>query len=388
MTTALPLDGIVVTTLEQAVAAPLATRQFADLGARVIKIERPDGGDFARDYDHIVEGMSANFVWLNRGKESVQLDLKSPEGTDSLHRLLDRSDVVVSNLAPAARARLGLTAEALRERYPRLIGCFVAGYRSGGPNETRKAYDALIQAEAGVMSITGSPGAPAKAGPSVADIAAGTQAANGVLAAIRHRDRTGEALPVEVSLFDALLEWMSYPLYFCMHGGQWPEPMGTAHPNIAPYGAYSAGDGAPVMLAVQNDREWNRLCSDVLGDPDLATDPRFATNGARAAHRAELDDVVAAGFARYRSTELVRLLDDAAIAWSRLTPVSQLQHHPELDAAERWVDTQLPGATARTLRPTATPGGRHAACAAVPALGEHTEAVLAELNTSPRQEGQ
>src|SRR5690606_5338596 len=184
MTTALPLDGIVVTTLEQAVAAPLATRQFADLGARVIKIERPDGGDFARDYDHIVEGMSANFVWLNRGKESVQLDLKSPEGTDSLHRLLDRSDVVVSNLAPAARARLGLTAEALRERYPRLIGCFVAGYRSGGPNETRKAYDALIQAEAGVMSITGSPGAPAKAGPSVADIAAGTQAANGVLAAI------------------------------------------------------------------------------------------------------------------------------------------------------------------------------------------------------------
>ncbi|OLT45276.1 carnitine dehydratase [Saccharomonospora sp. CUA-673] len=387
----LPLDGLVVTALEQAVAAPLATRNLADLGARVIKIERPDGGDFARGYDHVVEGMSSIFVWLNRGKESVQLDLKSAAGLTTLHALLDRSDVVVSNLAPSARRRMGLTVDELRADHPDLIACFVSGYRTGGPNETRKAYDALIQAEAGHMSITGSPGAPAKTGSSIADIAAGMQATSGVLAALRHRDRFGEVLPVEVSLFDSLLEWMAYPLYFAMHGGQWPEPMGTAHPNIAPYGAFRAGDGVSVMLAVQNEREWARLCSDVLGDPDLTTDPRFASNAARAAHRTELDAAVAAGFVRYSSDELVERLDAAAIAWSRLTPVGDLPNHAEVAAPDRWVETPIPDSTVRTLRPTGTPGGRAPDRAGVPALGQHTDAVLAELavpQTSALREGQ
>ena len=383
----LPLEGVTVVSLEQAVAAPFATRQLADLGARVIKVERPDGGDFARGYDTVVRGQSSAFVWLNRGKESVQLDLKAPGDLAALHRLLDRADVLVANLAPTALERLGLTAAALAPRHPHLIVCTVAGYPAGGPSRQKKAYDALVQAEAGVMALTGTPDAPAKVGISIADIAAGSYAFSGVLAALRHRDRTGEALPVDVSLFGALTEWMAHPLYYTLHSGTAPVPMGTAHPAIAPYGAVTAADGQKVMIAVQNEREWARLCTEVLDDATLATDPRFCSNSLRVAHRAELDAAVAAGCARHPADVLVARLDAAGIAWGRLTPLGELAGHPELAADDRWMTTATPGGPARTLRPPGVPGDRMAEGGAVPALGEHTAAVLAELAGPGAQEG-
>jgi itaconate CoA-transferase len=373
----LPLDGITVVTLEQAVAAPFATRQLADLGARVIKVERPDGGDFARGYDHVVHGESSAFVWLNRGKQSVQLDLKAD--IETLHRLLERADVLVANLAPAALERLGLTVPALRRRHPGLIVCVISGYAPTGPNPAKKAYDALIQAEAGLMSLTGTPSGPAKVGISIADISAGTYAYSGVLAAIRHRDVTGEALPVEVSLFGALAEWMAYPLYYTQHSGVAPMPMGTAHPTIAPYGAFAAADGS-LMIAVQNEREWLRLCAEVLDAPELATDERFCSNSQRVANRAALDETIGTRFAEHPSAVLIERLDAAGIAWGRLTALGDLAAHPELAGADRWMDTRTANGSVRTLRPPGVPGGRCAEGGAVPALGEHTATVLAELN--------
>ena len=375
----LPLDGVTVVGIEQAVAAPFATRQLADLGARVIKVERPDGGDFARGYDTVVGGGSSAFVWLNRGKESVQLDLADPHGLGVLHRLLARADVLVANLAPAALERRGLTPAALAPRHPHLITCVVSGYPPGGPSARKKAYDALVQAEAGLMSLTGTAGSPAKVGISIADIAAGCYAFSGVLAALRHRDRTGEALPVEVSLFGALTEWMAYPLYYTAHSGVAPAAMGTAHPTIAPYGAVTAADGRSIMIAVQNEREWARLAADVLDEPALATDERFASNSRRVAHRAELDAVLAAACARFPADVLVERLDAAGIAWSRLTELADLPGHPELAPDGRWLDTPTPAGAVRTLRPPGAPGDRVAAHGAVPALGAHTAAVLAEL---------
>ena len=375
----LPLDGVTVVALEQAVAAPFATRQLADLGARVIKVERPDGGDFARGYDTVVGGESSAFVWLNRGKESVQLDLKDPDGRSVLDRLLARADVLVANLAPAALDRLGLTPAALAPRFPRLVVCTVAGYPPGGPSERKKAYDALVQAEAGLMSLTGSAGAPAKVGISIADIAAGCYAFSGVLAALHHRDRAGEALPVDVSLFGALTEWMAYPLYYTRHSGVAPVPMGTAHPTIAPYGAVAAADGQQIMIAVQNEREWARLCAEVLDDAGLAGDDRFRSNSLRVAHRAELDAALAAACARHPADVLVARLDAAGIAWSRLTQLADLAEHPELAPAWRWLSTGTPAGPVRTLRPTGAPGDRVAERGAVPGLGEHTAAVLAEM---------
>jgi crotonobetainyl-CoA:carnitine CoA-transferase CaiB-like acyl-CoA transferase len=370
---------VTVVGLEQAVAAPFATRQLADLGARVIKVERPDGGDFARGYDTVVDGQSSAFVWLNRGKESVQLDLADPDGFATLQRLLARADVLVANLSPATLERRGLTADALAPRHPHLITCVVSGYPPGGPSERKKAYDALVQAEAGLMSLTGHPDAPAKVGISIADIAAGCYAYSGVLAALRHRDRTGEALPVHVSLFGALTEWMAYPLYYTAHSGVAPVPMGTAHPTIAPYGAVTAADGRSVMIAVQNEREWPRLAADVLEDPQLAADPRFASNSLRVAHRAELDAALAAACGRFPADVLTQRLDAAGIAWSRLTALADLERHPELAPAARWLTTATPAGEVRTLRPPGAPGDRVADAGAVPALGAHTAAVLAEL---------
>ncbi len=383
--TALPLDGVTVVGLEQAVAAPFATRQLADLGARVIKIERPDGGDFARGYDSVVNGVggsvgqSSAFVWLNRGKESVQLDLADPDGFETLHRLLARADVLVANLSPATLERRGLTAAALAPRHPHLITCAISGYPPGGPSAQKKAYDALVQAEAGLMSLTGSAGAPSKVGISIADIAAGCYAYSGVLAALRHRDRTGEALPVDVSLFGALTEWMAYPLYYTRHSGAAPVPMGTAHPTIAPYGAVTAADGRSIMIAVQNEREWPRLAADVLDEPALAADPRFTSNSLRVANRAALDAALAAACARHPADVLTARLDAAGIAWSRLTELADLADHPELAPDRRWLDTPTPAGPVRTLRPPGTPGDRVATAGAVPALGAHTAAVLAEL---------
>lgn len=375
----LPLADVTVLACEQAVAAPLATRQLADLGARVIKVERPGGGDFARAYDTVMAGQSSAFVWLNRGKESVQLDLKRTDDLAALHRMLGRVDVFVANLAPSALATFGLDATALHERYPALVACQISGYPQTGPAPGKKAYDALVQAEAGVMSLTGSAGAPAKVGISIADIAAGSYAFSGILAALRHRDRLGAALPVRVSLFDALTEWMAYPLYYTQHSGRAPAPMGTAHPTIAPYGAYTAADGVSVMIAVQHDREWLRLCTEVLDAPDLAADERFSTNSLRVANRDALEPALSACFAGHSRQELVRRLDAAGIAWGRLTELADLAGHPELAGEQRWCDTGTPGGPVRTLRPPGTPGGETVLDAAVPALGEHTEAVLTEF---------
>ncbi|QPP09956.1 CoA transferase [Streptomyces bathyalis] len=378
----LPLEGITVVAVEQAVAAPFATRQLADLGARVIKVERPDGGDFARGYDQVVNGESSAFLWLNRGKESVQLDLKDPAAVGDLHLLLDRADVVVANLAPAALDRLGLDAASLRQRHPGLIVCLISGYAPGGPLAEKKAYDALIQAETGVMSLTGTPGAPAKVGVSIADIAAGSHAFSGVLAAVRHRDMTGEALPVQVSLFDALTEWMAHPLYYTLHSGNAPVPMGTSHPAIAPYGAFTAADGTSLLIAVQNEREWVRLCVDVLDAPALAEDVRFRSNTARVAERTALDAELAARFAEQTTQTVTARLDAAAIAWARMTTLTDLPSHPELAREGRWMETPTPGGTVRTLRPPGMPGGRTAEGRALPALGAHTASVLAELHAA------
>ncbi len=286
--------------------------------------------------------------------------------------------MLVANLAPAALERLGLTATALAPRYPRLVVCTVSGYGPGGPSAGKKAYDALVQAETGLMSLTGPAGAPAKVGISIADIAAGSYAFSGILAALRHRDRTGETLPVEVSLFGALAEWMAYPLYFTAHSGAAPVPMGTAHPTIAPYGAVTAAGGEQLMIAVQNEREWVRLCTAVLDDAALATDDRFRTNSRRVAHRTELDGALAVACAAHPVDVLIARLEAAGIAWGRLTELADLADHPELVPASRWLDTRTPAGTVRTLRPPGAPGGRIAGGGAVPALGEHTAAVLAE----------
>ncbi|MTD16176.1 CoA transferase [Nakamurella sp. YIM 132087] len=377
--TTLPLDDITVVGLEQAVAAPYATRLLADLGARVIKIEHPDGGDFARGYDAVVGGQSSVFVWLNRGKQSVQLDLKNPVGRAALEGVLATADVFVTNLSPRALAALELDVAAVVARHPGLIVCAVSGYAPDGPQPERKAYDALVQAEAGLMAITGAPDAPAKTGISVADIAAGSFAYSGVLAALRHRDRTGEVLPVQVPLFGALTEWMSYPLYYTMYGGAAPTPMGTAHPTIAPYGAVHTADGRRLMIAVQNDREWRRLCLEVLDAPDLLQDPRLHTNELRVAHRAELDLLLDRAFRTVPENDLVDRLENARLAWARLNEIEDLEVHPELGVAARWLATPTPEGVVRTLTPIATPGGRVARDGAVPALGEHTATVLEGL---------
>jgi itaconate CoA-transferase len=375
----LPLDDLVVVGIEQALAAPLATRQLADLGARVIKVEHPEGGDFARGYDDAVGGTSSAFVWLNRHKESVQLDIKSDDGRAALEALLSTADVLVINLSPRVLDELGLTQTALSARYPRLIVGTISGYPPDGPSAGRKAYDALIQAEVGLMSQTGTPDAPAKAGISIADIAAGAATATGILAAVRHRDRTGEALPVRVSLFEALTEWMSYPLYYAMHSGMAPVPMGTQHPTIAPYGVVRTKDDARLMVAIQNEREWRRLCTEVLQIPGLLEDERLSSNTARVANRQDLDGALAPAFARYDEAELVTRLEHARIAWSRLNDLTGLAGHPDLVPPERWLTTSVPSGTVPTLAPVGTPGGRHKGGGSVPALGADTSSVMAEL---------
>jgi len=384
--TALPLDGTLVVAIEQAVAAPLATRQLADLGARVIKVEHPDGGDFARHYDSTVRGLSSAFVWLNRGKQSVQLDLKSGPGQAALRSMLSRADVLVTNLSPRALTGLDLTAKSLAGPYPSLVVCTVSGYSPDGPLADRKAYDALIQAEAGLMSQTGTDDAPAKAGISVADIAAGSAALAGILAALRHRDRTGEVLPVHVSLFGALTEWMCYPLYYTIHGGTAPVPMGTQHPTIAPYGAVRTVGGTRVMIAVQNEREWRRLCTDVLQSASLLADDRLSSNESRVSHRDYLEGQLAAAVGGLTAEALTGRLDRAGIAWSRLNGLADIPGHPELARDRQWLNTPTPAGDVRTLAPVGTPGGRYREDGAVPALGEHTGAVLAEF-AAPAREG-
>jgi len=376
--TASPLAGVTVITLEQAVAAPFATRQLADLGARIIKIERPDAGDFARGYDTSVKGLSAHFVWLNRSKESLTLDLKHPIAADILGRLLSRADVFVQNLAPGAADRLGLSAEALRARDPRLIVCNISGYGPDGPYAAKKAYDLLVQSEAGVVSITGTEEAPSRVGISIADIAAGMYAYSAVLTALIRRHASGCGSTVDLSLFDALVEWMGFPLYHTAYTGEELRRSGSNHLSIAPYGPFRAADGH-IFLAIQNTREWVRFCSEVLGRPEMYDDERFRTNEQRVKHRDALRAVIEAVFAPLAVDEVAARLDRAQIACARMNSVREVLEHPQLTARGRWTEVGSQAGPLRAVKPPVTIDGVEPVMGDVPALGQHTGAILEEL---------
>ena len=374
----LPLEGITVVAVEQAVAAPFATRQLADLGARVIKIERPGAGDFARGYDATVNGMSSHFVWLNRSKQSLTLDLKRAEAIDVLRRLLGRADVFIHNLAPVAMARLGFASPDVRRAHPRLIVCEVSGYGSSGPYRDKKAYDLLVQSETGVLSITGSEDEPAKVGISVADISAGMYAFSSILAALLRREKTDEGSSLEISLFDSLAEWMSYPVYYA-YGGTAPPRSGARHATIDPYGPYTAGDGKVVYLGLQNEREWARFCADVLQRPELGTDPRFSSNPKRVQHRRELDATIIQAFSALTAEQVIERLEQAQIANARMNTVQELIDHPQLAARDRWREVPSPAGEVRMLKPPFNFEGMDVPMGAIPAVGEHTDAILSEL---------
>lgn len=371
-----PLDGITVVALEQAVAAPFATRQLADLGARVIKIERPGTGDFARGYDRTVRGQSSYFVWLNRNKESVELDVRADRAL--LDALLARADVFVQNLVPGAVERLGLDAATLRAARPSLVHCSISGYGPDGPYRAKKAYDLLVQCETGLVMSTGTQDAPAKAGVSIADIATGMYAYSGILTALYDRERTGAGASLHVAMIDALGEWMSQPAYFSAYGNEPPRRSGAKHPSIAPYGPHRTA-GGEVFLGIQNDREWVVFCQDVLGRPELAGDPRFHTNDDRVTHRDALTAIIEAAFAVLDTDQVVELLERAGIANARLRTPEEFIRHPQLAARDRWRPVGTPGGEMRALLPPVEVAGWEPAMGAVPALGEHNEAIRAEF---------
>jgi itaconate CoA-transferase len=373
-----PLDGITVVALEQAVAAPYATRQLADLGARVIKIERPGRGDFARGYDRTVHGQSSYFVWLNRGKESVALDVKDPADRELLGAIIDRADVFVQNLIPGAAARLGLDAGTLRAARPSLIHCSISGYGEGGPYAAKKAYDLLIQCETGLVMSTGTPDAPSKAGFSVADLSTGMFAFSGILTALYDRERTGSGATLRVSLLDALGELMMQPAYFSRYGGEPPRRTGARHPSISPYGPFKVSDGA-VFFGIQNEPEFHVLCRDILRQPELASDPRFASNPDRVTHNDELTAIISGAFANRTADEVSEVLEAAGIANARLRTPEELTRHPQLAARDRWRTVDTPGGEIDALLPPAEIAGVEAVMRPVPAVGEHTEAVRAEF---------
>ena len=377
-----PLDGVKVITLEHAIAAPFCTRQLADLGARVIKIERPGTGDFARAYDERVHGMASHFVWCNRSKESLTLDVKAPQAQGILERLLEDTDVLVQNLAPGAAARLGLSYQALRDRYPRLIVCNISGYGSDGPYRDKKAYDLLIQSESGFLSITGGPDSPAKAGCSIADIAAGMYAYTNILSALLQRSKTGLGREIDVSMLESMVEWMTYPLYYAFDGASPPPRAGAAHATIYPYGPFPAGDTKTVMLGLQNEREWGVFCAKVLLAPELATDPRFSSNSKRVAAREALRDIIVAVFGELTSEEVISRLDHAQIANARMNDMSDVWAHPQLKERNRWVNIDSPAGSIPALLPPGIDPASDVRLDPVPALGQHTEALLSELGFS------
>ena len=374
-----PLDGVNVVALEHAIAAPLCTRHLADQGARVIKIERPGSGDFARDYDDRVNGLASHFVWSNRSKESLTLDLKLASAQPVLAQLLARADVLVQNLAPGATARLGLSFDALHAQHPRLIVCDISGYGSDGPYRDRKAYDLLIQSESGFLSVTGTPGEPAKAGCSIADIAAGMYAYSGILAALLQRGRTGLGSRIDVSMLESMVEWMGYPLYYAFAGAPPPPRTGAAHATICPYGPFPAGDGGVVMLGLQNEREWLAFCRDVLRRPELAADARFASNPQRSAHRDALHALIVEAFAALSADEACARLDAARIANARVNDMHAVWQHPQLQARGRWVEVGTPAGPIPALLPPGSTDAYAPRMDAVPALGQHTDAILHEL---------
>lgn len=375
----LPLEGVTVVSLEQAVAVPFTTRQLADLGARVIKVERPEVGDFARLYDETVKGLASHFVWLNRSKESLALDLKQDQAKEVLYRLVGRADVFVQNLAPGAAARLGFGAQALREEYPRLIHCSVSGYGEGGPYTKKKAYDLLVQCEAGLVSITGTTETPSKVGISVADIAAGMYAYSGILSALLRRERTGEGATLEVSMLEALGEWMSFPAYFAGYGGEEPQRSGASHAAIAPYGPFECGDGETVFLGIQNEREWRRFCLEVLEREETAEDPRFASNSKRVENRPDLHAEIESVFSSLNSEEVIAKLEGADIANARMRNMRQFLDHPQLEARSRWREVGSPAGPLWALLPPATLEGTEPVMSSVPQVGEDNATLLAEL---------
>ena len=374
-----PLNGITVVTIEQAVAAPFATRQLADLGARVIKIERPDGGDFARSYDTITNGLSSHFVWLNRSKQSLTLDLKQPAAIGVLHQLLDRADVFVQNLAPGAAERLGVGSATLRARYPRLIVCNVSGFGTTGPYASKKAYDLLVQGEAGLVSITGPDATPSRVGISLADISAGMYAYTAVLTALLARRDTDRGTVLDISLFDSLAEWMGFPMYHTAYSGRSLPRSGPNHASIAPYGPFGSADGRHVILAVQNAREWARFCADVLQSSELTNDERFRTNELRVRNRPALHAVIDDVLGRLSAEKVIDRLETAGIAYSRMNSVPEFLEHPQLTTRGRWTEIGSEVGPLRALRPPVEIEGVEPVMGDVPALGQHTTSILEEL---------
>jgi itaconate CoA-transferase len=377
-----PLDGLLVVSLEHAIAAPFCTRQLADLGARVVKVERPGAGDFARAYDQRVRGLASHFVWTNRSKESLTLDLKQPAALAVLRDLLARADVLVQNLAPGAAARMGLGADVLRARHPRLVMCDISGYGDDGPYRDKKAYDLLIQSEAGFLSVSGTPETPSKAGISVADIAAGMYAYSSILAALLQRARTGAGSHIDVSMLEALAEWMGFPLYYAFDGAPPPPRAGASHASIAPYGPFAAGDGGTVVLGLQNEREWKAFCERVLRNPALASEARFDSNARRNEHRSELGAIAQSVLAALTTPELVARLDEAQIANARMNDMAGLWTHPQLAARGRWSQVGTPVGAIPALLPPGRIDSFDYRMDPVPAVGEHTAAILRELGRS------
>jgi itaconate CoA-transferase len=379
-----PLDGITVVSLEHAIAAPFCSRQLADLGARVIKIERPAVGDFARAYDTRTNGLASHFVWANRSKESLALDVKKPGGDGVLETLLAKADVLIQNLAPGAAARMGLSFQALHERYPQLIVCDISGYGAGGPYEHKKAYDLLIQSEGGFLSVTGGAGEDelAKAGCSIADISAGMYAYSGILSALLLRGKTGQGSHVEVSMLESLVEWMGYPLYYAYEGAPPPPRAGAAHSTIYPYGPFPVSDGEVVMLGLQNEREWALFCQCVLEQPHLLEDERFNSNTQRSTHRQALRQIIVEAFDRLGTAEVIARLDAAPIANAKVNDMQAVWRHPQLQARQRWVQVGSPNGNLPALLPPAANSAFTPRMDPIPSLGEHNETILAERGYS------
>ena len=374
-----PLDGITVVSLEHAIAAPFCTRQLADLGARVIKVERPGDGDFARGYDTRVDGLCSHFVWVNRSKESLTLDLKQASAIAALKKLLKTADVLVQNLAPGAAARMGLTAEVLQKDNPGLILCDISGYGNDGPYRDKKAYDLLIQSEAGFLSVTGTPEIPSKAGNSIADIAAGMYAYTNILAALLQRGKTGKGSVIDISMLESLTEWMNFPLYYAYKGAEPPPRNGASHATIYPYGPFKAGDGKTVMLGLQNEREWVQFCETVLENPALAKDERFNGNFKRNENRAELLEMIDACFSQLTAAQLIAKLEEAQIANAHLNDMEGLWKHEQLKARKRWTEVNTPNGPIAALLPPGLNDSYDYRMDSVPAVGEHTDAILKEL---------
>jgi itaconate CoA-transferase len=373
------LTGITVVTFEHAIAAPFCTRQLADLGARVIKIERPGTGDFARNYDERVSGLASHFVWTNRSKESLTLDVKQPDAVDIVHQLLAQADVLVQNLAPGAMQRMGFDYASLHERYPRLIVCDISGYGLDGPYRDKKAYDLLIQSESGFLSITGSDDEPAKAGCSIADIAAGMYGYTNILSALIERQQTGRGRHIDLSMLESMVEWMSYPLYYAINDQPPPRRTGASHATIFPYGPFVAGDGKTVMLGLQNEREWKSFCDVVIRLPEIAGDDRFNANSKRVANRDQLRDIIHTAFSTLSADEVVVRLEEAGIANAQVNDMHAVWNHAQLRARGRWTEVDTPAGPVPALYPPGLTAGDEPVMATVPALGEHTEAVLRGL---------